>query len=149
MEAMKVAFKKLPSYTETEDGGYILSSDVLSLASAMNYDRPPDQLKMLMQFYDKYNEGKLPFTVYVDAIAHAHDMRYSAKITATMADTDGNGFISADEYHDMYELLLMHNPKLKAIPFETFLQEADTNKDGLVSIEECLEWLTIQLKSVQ
>jgi Ca2+-binding EF-hand superfamily protein len=41
-----------------------------------------------------------------------------------------------------------HDEKLKRKTFEDFVKEADTNQDGLVSIDECAEWITRNLQIV-
>jgi len=39
------------------------------------------------------------------------------------------------------KILVANDQKLKGTSFEDFLQEADANKDGKVSIEECATWM--------
>ena len=45
------------------------------------------------------------------------------------------------EFDSVLELLLSHEPATSTLTFEQFTEEADTNKDGKVSLQECAEWI--------
>lgn len=37
-------------------------------------------------------------------------------------------------------VLLSHNSAFPRVDYETFVKQADTNKDGKISIDEAVEW---------
>ncbi|OXA61758.1 putative calcium-binding protein CML20 [Folsomia candida] len=64
------------------------------------------------------------------------------KIHVTTLDRDKDGFIDESEFKCIVAMLLIHDPSFPTVNYKTFVEEADTNKDGKVSIDEAVEWFS-------
>jgi len=132
-------FLDLPTYNAA--GEYALSSDVGELFRRMDYPRTAEQLASYELYWNLNFEGKIPLEDALSSIRNSHSLRQLFIDRAAVYDTDRNGIITADEFEELLKIAVIHEPKLQNTTFEDFLTEADTNKDGQVSIEECGAWL--------
>jgi len=140
LEVFKVTFKNLPFY-KSEDGGYVTTDNIPELAKAINYNRTDEELAVVKEYFDKQFGGRVTFANFVDLMATLHDTTQIAINQAKLIDADGNGFISQDEFASLLKSLKVHDGRLREVTFEEFVTAADSNQDGLVSVEECAEWI--------
>lgn len=81
-----------------------------------------------------------------NAVRTLHDPSLAAMFHAKKFDKNGDGFIQENEFLSLLELMITHEPKLTGKVFTDFVIEADTNKDGKVSIQECADWIAKYMK---
>jgi len=136
---LKFAFRSLPTHY-SED--FIRSSDIHLLLKRMNFERTPEQTAGYKKFFDDNLGGVIALSDFINRASVIHDSKKMVQVAARAFDKNGDGFISADEFTELMKVMRIHDPKMKNVPFEKFLKEADTNKDGKVSIEECNEWIS-------
>ena len=132
-------FKSLPSYKDEA----ISTKDFPALIKkGMRYERTPEQILAYQKYWDEKGGGKLTLSEATRALKSVHSTsKYFAQTYAAKFDTDGDGFISADEFKPMLELMASHDPTIAGISFEEFMEQADTNHDGKINIEECAQWI--------
>jgi len=137
VEEAKVTFQRIPSYSD----GSIPSSDISLLSKSLDIERTPEQLAAYKTYWDKNFGGRIPLVEVESILSTIHDNAKNALGRAQVFDKDGNGFISEDEFEQLMEIMIVHDPKLKNVPFKQFVLAADTNHDGLVSLKECAVWM--------
>ena len=138
LEDLLKLFKSMPSY----ENEAISTKDIPAMVVGMKYERTPEQIAAYQKYWDEKGGGKIPLADALKGFTTVHSTsKYFAETYAAKFDTDGDGFISADEFKPILELMASHDPKIAGISFEEFINEADTNHDGKVSIEECAGWI--------
>ena len=134
LEDIIALFKSQPSYKDEA----ISTEDFPATIKGMRYERTPEQMTAYQKYWDDKGGGKLKLSEFVTAVKSLHSTsKYFANTYAARFDTDGDGFISADEFKPILELFATHDPAIAGISYEEFIQQADTNLDGRVNIEEC------------
>lgn len=88
-----------------------------------------------------HNTTQMTWDFFCEGVVMLHDPSQMAVFHAKKFDKNNDGFIQENEFKDLLEMLGAHNPKVTKKTFADFVVEADTNKDGKVSIEECGNWL--------
>jgi len=139
---IEAVFKSLPTYTP-EDGGSVGMEDVPKVLEAVGVKRTPEQIQAYIEHGNKHFDGRMNWNLTVNILKNLHQTDTALKAFAENCDKDGDGFITEDEFADLLALIKSHDPELEkiGISFEDFVKEADKNKDGKVSIEECTQWL--------
>ena len=133
-------FKSMPSYKDENDA--ISTNDFPVMLKEMGYERTPEQTAAYQKYWDEKSGGKLTKDEFVTAVTTLRSTsEYFAKTYAVKFDTDGDGFISVDEFKPILELLSTHDPTIAGISYEEFIKQADKNNDGKVSIDECAGWI--------
>lgn len=133
---VEVAFKKMPTFTDNK----IDLSDMDAFLKTLGYTCSKEQMDGYKEYIrDSYN-GKLVLEDVTAAFAVIDDAKEIMKIHVVAMDKDKNGFIDEAEFKSGVKVLLIHDPSLNKIDYAKFVQEADTNKDGKVSIAEAVEW---------
>lgn len=140
LEEIRRIFKSMPSYTED---GFIPSLHITELFKRVGYtDRTPEQLAAYKNYCDKLMGGKIILSETLSLFGSTHDAGKIMIEQVAKFDKDGDGFISADEFEILLTSVKTHDPiKMDGITFESFVKEADANKDGKVSLKECQDWL--------
>jgi len=137
LQALRELICSLPTYKD----GNVYADDIPAVVKAMRYERTPEQI----QAYDKYWResfgGSMAVDSFIDYARGVHKTHLIAREFVRDMDKDKNGFISANEFACILQCLGSHDPKLKDKTFEDFVKEADTNRDGVVDIEECVKWI--------
>ena len=138
-------FKSLPSYKDEA----ISTKDFPALIiEGMRYERTPEQIAAYQKYWDEHGGGKFTLTEVTSGLKSIHSTtKYFSTLYAARLDKDGDGFINAEEFKPILELFAIHDPTIAGISYEEFIKQADTNKDGKVSIEECTRWIEKHLAS--
>jgi len=130
---------KLPSY-RAEDRS-IESCDLIPLFKMMKWPRTDSQIRQYTLFNEKTWGGRIKFENWRGAMLTAHDRIGYLRWTAETLDSNGDGYISREEYEFGMDLLTGHEPELAKVPYEQMVREADVDGDGRISIEEMIKWL--------
>jgi len=138
IEEMKSKFRAMPTY---KPGGHIYSKDFVKFCEAIGYPRTQKQLMAYKDLLDKTYGGIYTMDLFVEAAKRIHSSSEVARFRAEQYDLDGNGYISAEEFVELMEFMTIHDPSLPKTNFEQFVKQADTDKDGKVSIDECAKWI--------
>jgi Ca2+-binding EF-hand superfamily protein len=133
------AFRSMPSYNKEEET--ISASDFPLLFQAMPWERTKGQIQKYIEQLGRENNGYMTMGNFVRYIRAVHDPDEMLLAYAVENDKDKDGFISDEEFRYMLEILEVHDPTVSAGTYEEFLVQADTNKDGKVSIKELKAWL--------
>jgi len=135
---IKGIFQGIPSYTAENS---ISSKDIGVLMKRMDYPRTEEQIAVYETYWDKLFEGRIPLEEWISTCRNLHNLRRITIDRAAAFDTDGDGIISLTEFEEIMKIAISHDPKLKGLTYADFVTEADTNKDGKVSIEELAGWM--------
>ncbi|OXA43250.1 Parvalbumin-7 [Folsomia candida] len=106
----------------------------------------PEQLVEYKKMWNGPYHGFVPLDIMTKVMASLDDNAELMKILVSGADVDGNGFIEEKEFNSLVKCLLAHNPQFAIVAYDNFLAEADTNKDGKISITEAVDWFSEQGK---
>ena len=134
---LEAFFKTLPSYKD----GEISSSDLPAFFKEMRFKRSPEELLLCQNFWDKNFGGQISLDNCFALVKSVHKTSHFFREAASTVDKNKNGQIDADEFKDVLEIILTIDPGVKSLTYEQFVQEADTNRDGKVSIQECADWI--------
>lgn len=85
---------------------------------------------------------KFSLDLAIAVLGKVDDTKALMKIHVTTLDRDKDGFIDESEFKCIVAMLLIHDPSFPTVNYKTFVEEADTNKDGKVSIDEAVEWFS-------
>jgi len=140
LDDLAACFKTLPTYTP---GGYVLDTDIPQIIEMMGYPRTKEQAQAYADFHRKQFGGIVTLDKILSDISVIHETSKLAKSYAEHIDLDKSGTIEVEEFGELMKLLTVHDPRLGGakVSFEEFVSQADKNKDGKVSIEECAEWV--------
>lgn len=116
----------------------------------------PDEKKSLFQFFDKDNEGTIDYNEYIRAVrGDMNPFREEFVMKAfAILDVDGSGQIEKEEIMSKYDV--SKNPDVisgKIAPgeaYELFMNNYDTNADGIISSDEFIEayqWISASIDS--
>lgn len=141
LEGVKAIFRSMPSYVER-----VSSTDTALLIKRLGWPRSPAQTQAYIDYWNKFFDGVIPLPFLLQICRHLHDSLQLMREAVKECDKDGNGYISKDEFGLLLSYLVIHDPNVKSTPFDQFVKEADTNKDGLVSIDECVAWVEKLMK---
>ena len=130
-------FKSLPTF----ENDSIASTDMAVLIERMRYKRTPEQNAAYKKYWDLLFGGRIPLNIWLLIFKAIHERKKWYLVAATHLDTNKNGFIDPEDFKYMLDLTLAHDPTVAGLTYEQFVQEADLNEDGKVSIEESAEWI--------
>jgi len=109
-------FRSLPTCSTEKDS--IIVTDYTELFRWIGYKRTPEQVKVHADYFFKHFEGKFFFNQFIAVFSNVH--RTSGVVRAmieTIIDRDKNGYISADEFTDMIEMLRNYDRRLIGTPY--------------------------------
>jgi Ca2+-binding EF-hand superfamily protein len=135
----KEEFRALKSY-KTES----ISGDELgALFRAVGYERSDAQTKKYIEYINGVHGGRIELKDFYRYMSTQHDPAQILVKFVHDFDKDKDGYISAEEFKYVLETVEIHDPSVKTGPvsFQDLLREADTNKDGKISIAEMVAWL--------
>jgi len=107
----------------------------------MKWERTEAQVAQYVEFWNSKFEGRMPMDFYCNILKAQHNKHKLLLEYAISFDRDKDGFISKEEFNFGLQTLLVHDPTIENVTYETMLKEADKNQDGKISIEELVQWL--------
>jgi len=135
----KEILPQLPSY-RAEDRS-IESREMIPFFKMIKWPRTDSQTSQYILWTDKVWGGRITFENLRVAMLATHDrIRYLQWIVEAL-DSNGDGYISREEYEFGMDLMAAHEPTLAKVPYEQMVREADLNGDGLINIDEMMKWL--------
>ena len=134
---LEAFFKTLPTYKD----GEVSNSDLPAFIKKMRYKRSPEQMQVYHNFWETNFGGKIPLDQMFSLVKSIHNTSLVFREVASKVDKNKNGEIDADEFKYVLEVCSGHDPGIKSLTYEQFIREADTNRDGKVSIQECADWI--------
>ncbi|OXA42861.1 Calcium-binding protein 1 [Folsomia candida] len=126
---VELAFRALPTYNGKDETCSV--SDLEPLLTAIHYIRTPQQFAEYQNFWNANHNGIIPLDVFAKLMASIDDNVELMRIHVISMDTDHDGFIDEAEFKNIVAVLLAHNPDFRILDYKNFVEEADTNKDGL------------------
>ena len=123
---------------DVESNGSIKSNQLLMLMSALKQYPTEKELEDIIKEADINNEGKIYFNQFLKMIAKRlrnikEDEDEYLKSLFSSLDPDNNGLISIREI----KYIVTHsNENISEKDFEIIMKEADTDGDGLISLDE-------------
>ena len=145
LECIVEIFKSLPTFEDDS----ISSTDIPALLEGMRYKRTPEQNAAYKNHWDLHNGGRIPLKEFILIFKAVHERKKWFLVCATHVDKDKNGFIDSEEFKYMCEFTAAHDPTAAGVTYEQFLQEADSDHDGRISIEECADWIEERAKTAE
>lgn len=136
LEKFRKIFRTIPSYEES-----ISSKDLTLYLESINFNKPLETYQKHTEYVDKILGGRIELTQIIKYLRTEHDPRLLMNEYLLTFDRDNDGYVSKDEFEFGMEDIKVHDPRVKHISYENFLKEADTNKDGRISVSECKEWI--------
>ena len=123
---------------DVESNGSIKSNQLIMLMSALKQYPTEKELEDIIKETDINNEGKIYFNQFLKMIAKRlrnikEDEDEYLKSLFSSLDPDNNGLISIREI----KYIVTHsNENISEKDFEIIMKEADTDGDGLISLDE-------------
>lgn len=136
IERFRKVFRTMPSYEES-----IISTDLPDFYRKINYIKPMETYMMHVEYTNKIFGGRITTTQLMTYLAAEHDSRLLMNEYLKTFDRNNDGYISKEEFDVGIRDIKAHDPRFKNISYEDFLKQADTNKDGRVSVAECRDWV--------
>ena len=137
LEDVVKLFKSMPTFTDDS----IASADSDTMLKAMNIQRSPEQLAAYRKHWDSFFGGRIPMKEAISIFKTLHERQKWFVVCAAHFDRNNDGFIDAGEFKDLLELSTTHDPTLAGLTYENFVEEADANHDGKITIQECADWI--------
>ncbi|KAJ6646341.1 hypothetical protein Bhyg_01552 [Pseudolycoriella hygida] len=135
IEQFRKVFRTQPSYEES-----IASKEVIQFCRDIKFPKPEETYKKYVEYWEACGE-RAELTQIMKYIQNSHNSCLLMNEYLLLFDRNNDGFISEEEFRFGMETLRVHDPRVKDISYEDFLKQADTNKDGKISVAECREWL--------
>jgi len=145
--AAGAGMKKLATYRMDGGSGSVVSSQLGEVLKLIGKVYSDEQLKIYRPMWDKYNNGRIPVDAFLDKMRVMHDTKGVVQWVVKMADRNHDGFISEDEYQEILGMLAEYDPKtaVASTSYRNMCAEADANRDGKISLEECGAWIALKL----
>ncbi|XP_037040361.1 calmodulin-like [Bradysia coprophila] len=140
IERFRKVFRTMPSYEES-----ITSQDLPQFYRSINYIKSMETYLKHAEYTDKIFGGRITTTQLMTYLANEHDSRLLMHEYLKTFDRNNDGYISKDEFEMGIGDIKVHDPRFKHVSYEDFLKQADTNKDGRVSVSECRDWVNKNL----
>ena len=102
----------------------------------MRWRLSPEQIKAYLEYWDKNVDGKMSLDHFLSYLKSLHKTSLLFREIALKFDTNKNGIIDADEFKLLLELMSVQDPTISNLTYEQFIEEADKNRNGTVSIQE-------------
>jgi len=142
--AVGEGMKKLPTYIQDGGSGSVSSTQMEAILILAKIEHRPEQVACYKYFWDRHNKGRISVDGFTEGLRTAHKKELMFNWLVNYADKNEDGFINADEFAHLKEIMVLFNPRVAAMTgcsYETFRVEADSNRDGKVSVDECVAWL--------
>ncbi|OXA38843.1 probable calcium-binding protein CML13 [Folsomia candida] len=139
---VEAAMKKMPTFSHD----HIDLVDMDAFVQEIGYSYTTEQRDAYITFFRDSHDSKILVEVLVAALGAIDDSKELMRIHVTALDKDKDGFIDESEFKSIIPFLLSHDPSFPKVKFDKFVEEADTNKDGKVSIGEAVEWFSKNAK---
>jgi Ca2+-binding EF-hand superfamily protein len=143
INGFKSVWEAVPSYRKDDDS--IDINDYGIFLTGIKFPHTAETLEGYMNYLRATTNGRFSFKGFVDIAKVQHDPKEVLKVYAEQFDKDKDGSISPEEFKVGIDTLHRHDPEHFSaniiVPFEQFLEEADANHDGKISIEELESWL--------
>jgi len=140
LEHFTSAFRAQPTYRNGPEET-IQSKDFPAMWKEMKFVRTPEELSFLKACWDKNVGEVMTLAVFLEGAKVLHEAGGIARVLGKSFDKNGDGFISVDEFEELLKMVAVVDPKLENLTFDVFVKEADSNKDGRVSVAECGNWI--------
>lgn len=144
-DKVKAVVESLPSYKD----GVFDSADVGIMLAGFGVPNTPQQVARKIKYLNIIFGGKMTLEQILSYMEVYHDANALMQAQMKTIDLDGDGFISMDEY-ELSLGCLAHLPEFeeleKNLTYAKFVELADANKDGKVSLEEARDFFTKQLE---
>jgi len=137
LQEQREMFRALPTFKD----GIIQSTDVPALIVGMRWQRTPEQVAAYEEYVRVGMGGTLTEDSFIDIIQGLRRTSSFMRVLAVDCDKDKDGLISAEDFENILKILIVSDPRLTGKSYADFVEEADTNKDGAVDIEECVAWI--------
>ncbi|KAG4076403.1 hypothetical protein HA402_005846 [Bradysia odoriphaga] len=140
IEQFRKVFRTMPSYEET-----ISSKDLTRYLQSIKYIKSMETYQKHTEFVDKFLGGRMELNQLMKYLGSEHDTRLLMNEYLTTFDRNNDGYISKEEFEFGMDDLRVHDPTIRHVSYQKFLKEADSNKDGKVSVSECRDWINKNL----
>lgn len=137
LEYLVQFFKSLPSYKN--DAASV--GDFPEILKGLKFKRSPEQVQAYQNYWKQLNGGTISLSDFVATVKSLHNRMEVYHQYASRFDTDKDGLIDAEEFKHVWAFFSAHDPTVAGLTYEEFMKEADTNRDGHISIQECAEWI--------
>ena len=131
-------YPSLPSY-KAEDGT-IAAEDIPELYNRMNWPRTEKQIRVYQRYWNRHFGGRAPWAVLEGILSKVHTTGGWVREYIKAVDKSCDGFLQRDEFELFWSIFALHYPSWK-VSYDEFRDEADLNRDGMVSIEEAVLWV--------
>uniref|UniRef100_A0A0D6QY05 EF-hand domain-containing protein n=1 Tax=Araucaria cunninghamii TaxID=56994 RepID=A0A0D6QY05_ARACU len=135
---LEYVFKKFDGNAD----GKISSSELCDVMRLLGHDPSEEELRLMMAEADSDGDGYVDFSEFValntngvGSVESLEDLKDAFKIF----DMDGNGFISADELHNVLRRL---GESCSLAECRNMIEVVDVDGDGHVSFDEFLAMMT-------
>jgi len=142
--AVGEGMKKLRTYVSDGGSGSVSSTQMEEIVKLIKREHRPEQVACYKAFWDNHHNGRIPVDTFMECMKTLHRSEVLLQWLVNCADKDRNGFISKDEFIHLLEIMILFDSRIATmenVTFEEFSVEADTNRDGRVSVAECVAWL--------
>ena len=124
---------------DVESDGSIAASQLMLLMKALKQKISEDELDNIFNEYNIDKNGQIYFNQFLKIMAKRlkniqEDEDEDLKISCSYLDRNKNGLISINEIR--YMVLRSKKVDISESDIETIIREADTDGDGLISLEE-------------
>ncbi|XP_021965900.1 uncharacterized protein LOC110861096 [Folsomia candida] len=134
---VEAAFKKMPTFNDDK----IDVTDLNVFFANMSYTCTDEQKAAYNKYLRDYHNRKLPLDLAVACLAVIDDPKEMMRHNVTALDENKDGYIDESEFKSIVQMMLIHDPAFPKVDYSKFFKEADTNRDGQVSIAEAVEWI--------
>ncbi|OXA37609.1 Parvalbumin alpha [Folsomia candida] len=133
------AFKKMETYNPTDQSIKVADFEKM-LVGTLRYISTPEQVATYANMWAGPFEGKIRLDIFAPIMGAVADDVELLRIFVHALDRNKDGFVDNEEFATIVEVLLIHNKDFPRVDYKTFAVEADTNKDGKISIDEAIAW---------
>jgi len=137
-DVVTASFRKCTSFDAEKE--IMLSDDIPLLLEGIGYDANSEQIEIYTKWWTQVYGGVLPLDLVCTLFGMADNIPKLLESLVCCCDFDKNGFVSEDEFKASVQFVLVHDPDFPRVNYNEFLQQADKNLDGKVSIAEAVEW---------
>ncbi|OXA53721.1 putative calcium-binding protein CML20 [Folsomia candida] len=144
---VEAAYQKMPTYNKKHKS--INITDPEAFQQAIGFIYTEEQFNAYARYFGEHHDGMMTQDLMAASFGAVDDAEELMKIHILAVDKDKNGLIDESEFKSLLSTLLTHNPNFPRVDFDKFVEEADTNRDGVVSIDEAVAWFVNQAKEFE
>ncbi|OXA48705.1 probable calcium-binding protein CML20 [Folsomia candida] len=141
-EEVETAMKKMPTFADNK----IDFADLAGFLDSIGYTYTAEQMVAYEKFLNEVHNGKLDLDIAINSLGVVDDTKELMRTHIEALDLNKDGVIDEVDFKAIVELMLAHDPAFPKVDYEKFVEEADTAKDGKVSIDEAVEWFSKNAK---